>query len=148
MEHDLVKIPSGYQCQVCKGSWVNKPQIGCPGCKRYEWSSYPDQLKSLSDLHKKNLKPKPGSKAAGAIYWKKRRYWIWLYDEQECVPDDPELPPIAQWDARGDLKTAGELRELNLAPEPGKKPSAVAWVWDRDEEWGKWIPLYTESDCQ
>jgi len=146
MEHDLLRIPTGYQCQVCQWTWASKPATECPGCVRYGWGGQPENLKSLSGLHKKNLKPKPGSKPAGVVYL--RRDFMWLYDEKECVLDDPELPPIVQWDSRRDLKTTGELRKLNLAPDLAKKPDAVAWVWDRDEEWGKWIPLYSENRCQ
>jgi hypothetical protein len=148
MEHKLVKLDKGFQCEVCRWTWTSSPVIGCPGVVRYSYGSQPDHLKSRINLHKQNLKPKVNIKPAGAIYLQKKRIWIWLFDEKDCELDNPDLPQIYQWDNRGDLQTIGELRKQNLAPCPTTKPDGVGWIWDGDEEWGKWIPLYWANSCQ
>ncbi len=144
--HNLVKTKSGYHCQTCNWDWKSKPYTECPGVPRYDWGCKPDSLKTESDLHKCNLKPKKGVPRSAIIYSMKRGE-IDLYDVKDCEPDNPDLPPICAWDAKGELKTVGELKKINLAPDEENKPRAVAWVWDKEIEWGKWIPLYHPDDC-
>lgn len=148
MEHQLVKIGKGFQCKVCRWTWVSLPRTDCPGVIRYDYGAQPDHLKNKISLHKQNLKPIAETSPDAGIYLQKKGVWIWLFDEKYCQVDNPELPQIYQWDNRGDLQTMGELRKQNLAPHPTIKPDGVAWVWDSDEEWGKWIPLYRVSSCQ
>ncbi|KYC42055.1 hypothetical protein WA1_18815 [Scytonema hofmannii PCC 7110] len=145
--HDLIKTESGWKCKVCDWLWQSKPKTECPGITRYGWN-HPDCLKTKIELHKKNLKPKDKTKPDACIYSQKSCCWIWLYDEKNCEVDNPNLPPIYQWDDRRELKTVGELRKINLAPSDDIKADGVAWVWDEDEEWGKWISLYHRDDCQ
>ncbi|NDJ20948.1 hypothetical protein GS682_04670 [Nostoc sp. B(2019)] len=105
-------------------------------------------MKDEVDLHKQNLKPKKGVKPSGCYYSMNRNEWTWFYDQKDCDLDNPELPPIVQWDNLGELKTVGQLKKINLAPSEETKPRGVAWVWDKDAEWGVWIPLYHEDDCK
>ncbi|MEH1780399.1 MAG: hypothetical protein V7L26_15040 [Nostoc sp.] len=148
MGHQLLKITEGYQCEVCRWQWKTSTTTTCPGVIRYEYGSNPEHLKSRVDLHKKNLKPKAGVPAAAVIYLQRKGINIWLFDEKDCEIDDRNLPQIYQWDDRSDLQTVGELRKQNLAPIPDIKPDGVAWVWDNDEECGKWIPLYRATSCR
>ncbi|MEH2102549.1 MAG: hypothetical protein V7K76_22915 [Nostoc sp.] len=149
MSHQLVKTSLGFQCEVCRWEWKTSNTVTtCPGVIRYEYGSNPDHLKSRVNLHKKNLKPKVGTCAAGVIYLQKKGIYIWLYDEKDCEIDDRNLPQIYQWDDRADLQTVGELRKQNLAPIPDTKPDGVAWGWDNDEECGKWISLYRTTSCR
>ncbi|MFN6475283.1 hypothetical protein [Nostoc sp. DedQUE07] len=149
MGHQLVKTNLGFQCEICRWQWKTSTTVTpCPGVIRYEYGSNPEHLKSRVNLHKKNLKPKAKADAAGVIYLQKKGIYLWLYDEKDCEIADRDLPPIYQWDERGDLQTVGELRKQNLAPTPDMKPDGVAWVWDNDEERGKWIPLYCAASCQ
>ncbi|MUH00828.1 hypothetical protein F7734_54590 [Scytonema sp. UIC 10036] len=144
--HDLIKTESGWKCKVCDWLWQSKPKTECPGVTRYNWL-HPDCLKTTIDLQKKNLKPKDENKPDACIYSQKRCFWIWLYDEKNCEIDNLDLPPIYQWNNRGELKTVGELRKINLTPSEDIKPDGVAWVWDKEEECGVWIPLYLTASC-
>ncbi|MBD2489036.1 hypothetical protein [Aulosira sp. FACHB-615] len=76
--------------------------------------------------------------------------WTWFYDIENCEVDNPRLPPIVQWDdvETLNLKTISQLKKINLAPSEETTPRAVAWVWDRNKEWGVWIPLYHEDGCK
>ncbi|MFL9467111.1 MULTISPECIES: hypothetical protein [Scytonema] len=145
--HDLIKTDSGWRCKTCDWLWQSKPKTECPGVVRYNWV-HPERLKTTTDLHKKNLKPKDENKPDGCIYSQKSRLWIWLYDEKNCEIHTPDLAPIYQWDNRRELKTTGELRKINLAPAEDIKPDGVAWVWDKEEECGVWIPLYLPNSCK
>ncbi|MBH8566708.1 hypothetical protein I8748_31930 [Nostoc sp. CENA67] len=148
-EHKLFKHPNGmWKCAVCDWQWSSKPRTECPGVTRYDWGCHPGNLKDLVNLHKQNLKPKKDASPSGGIYSMKRSYWTWLYDVKDCELHNPKLPPIVQWDNLGELKTVGQLKKINLVPSEETKPRAVAWVWDKDEEWGVWIPLYHEDDCK
>jgi hypothetical protein len=148
MEHELQRIECKgerlYQCKVCLWEWKSKPQSMCPGVPRYAFGCQPPHLKTVIDLHKKNLKPKVGAEVRGCVSTKK--FWEELFDEKDCEIDNPTLPPVYSWDERGELKTAGELREEGLVPTAN--PRGVAWVWDKEDEWGVWIPLYHRDDCQ
>ncbi|MCC5640639.1 hypothetical protein LC593_33370 [Nostoc sp. CHAB 5844] len=148
-QHDLIKRPGkSIECKICKWTWASKTNTFCPGCVRYGWGSQPPHLKDRVSLHKQNLQPKKGAEPSGCHYSMKRNEWIWFYDEKDCELSNPELPPILQWDDVGELKTVGQLKKINLAPSENIKPCAVAWVWDKDIEWGVWIPLYHEDDCK
>lgn len=149
MSHNFIKHPDkSIECTVCKWIWASKTNTVCPGVERFDYKSQPPHLKNLVELHKQNLKPKKGAKPSGCCYSRNRNEWTWFYDVADCEINDPQLPPIVQWDEVGELKTVGQLKKINLAPSEDTKPRAVAWVWDRDEEWGKWIPLYHEDDCK
>ncbi|MBO3463824.1 hypothetical protein G7B40_001340 [Aetokthonos hydrillicola Thurmond2011] len=147
MNHDLIKTKNGWECKVCVWQWISKPRTECPGVPRYDWGCYPSHLKTEIDLHKVNLKRKPSTQRSAIIFSMKRGE-IDLFDVKDCEPDDPTLSPIYSWDSRGELKTIGELKKENLAPSEEIKPRGAAWVWDKDEEWGKWIPLYHPDDCK
>lgn len=133
---------------MCRWDWSKKPDTSCPGVPRYDWGKQPEELRSLIELHKQNLKPKAGTLKAGCRWLKSETTWLWLYDINDAEVDDPDLPPIYSWDARPpELKTPGELRQQSLSPE-GVSPKGCAWVFDKKEEWGKWIYLYHPEDCQ
>ncbi|AUB37420.1 XPA C- terminal [Nostoc flagelliforme CCNUN1] len=149
MEHQLVKTNLGFKREVCRWHWkTNTTATPCPGVIRYEYGSQPEHLKSLVNLHKKNLKPIAGTDPSGVIYLQKKGIYLWLYEEKDCKIADRNLPQIYEWDDRADLFTVGELRKQNLAPTPDIESDGVAWVWDEDNECGKWIPLYRTTSCQ
>jgi hypothetical protein len=149
MNHNLIKEGKGWKCTICNWQWTNKPTIDCPGCPRYDWDEWPPDLKSDRDLQKKNLKPKPGAKPVGSCYLMKIHSWLFLWREEDYEIDDPNLPPVLDWDERSNLglKTPGELKELNLAPSDEALRN-VAWIWDREDECGVWIKLYDPEACQ
>ena len=147
MNHILEKTRNGYHCQICSWDWASKPRSECPGVTRYNWGSQPDYLKTESQLYACNLKPKKGVSRSACILLK-RHGEIDLYNTKDCEVKDPLLPKIYAWDGRSELKTAGELKKINLVPSEGIEPRGVAWVWDDEIACGgKWIPLYHPDDC-
>ncbi|MCC5636329.1 hypothetical protein LC593_10755 [Nostoc sp. CHAB 5844] len=148
-QHNFFKRPDGrLECKTCRWDWATGTNTLCPGCIRYTWGSQPPHLKDRVSLHKQNLRRKKGAKPSGCYYSMKRNDWTWFYDEKDCEIADPELPSIIQWDDVGELKTVDQLKKINLAPNEDIKPRAVAWVWDKEIQWGAWIPLYHEDDCK
>lgn len=149
LEHQLMKtFGKQWRCEICKWTWDSKPKTECPGVVRYDWLCWPKHLLTPSDLEKRNLKPKKGTNPVGGYYSRKGNFWLWLYEETDCEINDPSLPEIVSWDdkeKRG-LLTTRELRKQNLAP--NGEPNAVAWIWDSEEERGKWIPLYLANNCK
>ena len=147
--HDFEKRPDKrLQCKLCGWDWASKTNTLCPGVTRYAWGCQPDTLKDKVSLHKQNLKPKKDASPSGCFYSMKRNNWTWFYDQKDCEIADPQLPPIIQWDDRDELKTVGQLKKINLTPSVETKPRAVIWMWNRDIEWGEWLPLYHEDDCK
>lgn len=142
-EHQLVKTPNKqYHCTVCMANWKGKPSTSCPGVRRYELlSEAPKNLKLLSYLSRRNLKPKEGVKRAAVL----GRECYELYDIDNTEFIDPDLPPIVEWDKREGLMTPGEVKKMKKKPIDGIKPSAVAYIWDKEDEESKWIPLYADS---
>lgn len=145
-DHQLIRTADKqYHCTVCMANWKSKPSTYCPGVRRYEsLSEAPDNLKLLSYLSRRNLKPKDGVKHVAVL----GREYHKLYAIEDTEVDDPDLPPIVEWDKRDGLMTRGEVRKLKKKPIDGIKPSAVAYIWDKDCEEGKWIPLYLEKDIE
>lgn len=142
--HNLLKANGKWKCTVCSWEWKSKTATLCPGVTRYDWSTKPQNLKTVVELKRLNLKPK--AEVKGTIFSMKSGFY-WLYDEKDSEIDNPDLPPIFSWDNRAGLKTPGELKKLQL--EPGDaKPKGVASVWDKESVEVVWIRLYDPEECR
>jgi DNA polymerase-3 subunit epsilon len=81
MTHTVVKTDEGFTCTVCQWSWKTKPRSACPGVIQYRWQQAPENLKTIGQLKKMNLKPGPRRGLVGEFN---------LYDVNEAIPFTPE----------------------------------------------------------
>ena len=144
-EHNFIKEDKRWKCTVCGWTWTSKSKTICPEVTRYNWTERPENLKTIVELERLNLKPKEETIERGVIFSMKGGFY-WLYSLEESEIDNPDLPPVYTWDNRGDLKTSGQLKNIGL--EIGNAlPKGTASIWDKKLEEIVWIPLYDPKDC-
>jgi DNA polymerase-3 subunit epsilon len=82
MNHEIIKVEGGYHCTICDWNWKSRPQSDCPGVKRFELGTAPENLKTKGQLKKIGLKP--NSPYRGIVQGGKGAYE--LFDIAEAVP--------------------------------------------------------------
>lgn len=137
MQHDLVKLNSGYRCNLCQQEWRGKPRGECVGVPIVQ--SVPRDTCTMRDLAPQNLKPVDPPVACMKI-GNRLEYFYPKGCKTEIA--DPDLPPIVTFYHRPDeLKTVNELKPLNRRS--GNAPvQAVMWINDQ------WLELYRVEDCE
>lgn len=132
--HELEKIESGWTCKLCTQKWKGKPRAMCPGMQVYE--AIPSHLTTTQQLA--SLNRKPTREPVGCF--KKSSEYVFLYDPEHIEVDNPDLPPIYNWDNRPkDLKTPNQLYRYNR--KAGDTPYGCIWH-DKD-----WVFLYRWEEC-
>jgi len=118
-----------------------------PPVKEYTWNNRPPGLKTPNQLHKYNLKP-GNAEAKGCIWHRGDSQWVLLYSPEECVIDDPTLPPYREYGTAPELKTKRQLSKENLAVKAEAKPRGFFRVWNSEESGWATILLYHPDDCE
>ena len=87
MKHEIIKIDSGFECTVCGWHWKSRPSSDCPGVRRYEWLTAPENLRTEGQLRKRKLMP--GGPKCGVVQGGKGEYE--LFDLAQAVPVSEEI---------------------------------------------------------
>ena len=158
MRHLTKKTTVGTQCTVCLKEWKTKPRKdNCAGLP--EALSAPPNLVPRSYFKQYNQKPankaiacrisdfyvlSPGFKLSSSKKYRQHYVRCLRYDVRNTVKDDPNFPPILEWEHRPkDLYTTYKLLKWNLKPGQAR-PKAAIWHWTNQD----WVFFYDKSDCE
>ncbi len=93
MNHNLLKIPGGWECSCCLWKWSSKPLSECPGIPRYSWENKPACLQTKTQLGKQGLKLSPNQQVRGIVQSGDGKQWWELYDARETIAKQKKSPP-------------------------------------------------------
>ena len=160
MRHLLRRTTVGTQCTLCLKEWKTKPRKdNCIGLAEY--LAHPEYLVQKDYFKQYNAKPasraiacrienfkRPPNPNQGKVGTSRRGYRNYylrclLYDKRNSIVDDPNFPPILDWENRPkDLYTEYKLPKWNLKP-GNAKPKAAIWHWTNQD----WVFFYDRADC-